>query len=165
MDILHQFGVDPILLLAQVVNFLILLFILKKFLYKPILKVLEERKSRIEDSLKNAEEIERRLVEISERETAALLKTAKESEQIIKDASSQGSQIIGDANKTAQQIISKAAAEGKQLMVQEKEKLEQSIRENTADLIFMVVQKVTGKLLTKKDQEKIVKDSLRDSRS
>ena len=66
MDILNQFGVQPILLAAQVVNFLILLFILKKFLYGPILKVLDSRKKTIEQSLKNAEEIERRLLETTE---------------------------------------------------------------------------------------------------
>jgi len=43
MDILNQFGIKPVLLAAQVVNFLALLFILKKFLYQPILKVLKTR--------------------------------------------------------------------------------------------------------------------------
>ena len=66
MDILSQFGVKPILLAAQVVNFLILLFILKKFLYGPILKVLSERRKKIEDSLKNVEEIEKRYNEMKE---------------------------------------------------------------------------------------------------
>ncbi len=165
MEILNQFGIKPILLAAQVVNFLILLFILKKFLYKPILKVLEERKKKIAESLQNAEEIEKRLAEIGEREAEALLKSAKESEKMIKDAGAEGSQIIVDAHKTAEQIVNKAVEEGKLLMIQENEKLQQSVRENVADLIFMVVGKVTGKLLTKKDQEKILKESIKDIRS
>ena len=44
MDFLNDFGVKPVLLAAQAVNFFILLFILKRFLYKPILGMLEKRK-------------------------------------------------------------------------------------------------------------------------
>jgi len=77
MEIFNQFGINPLLLLAQVVNFAVLLFILKRFLYKPILKVLEERKKRIEESLKNAEEIEKRLVETAELEEEILAKSAR----------------------------------------------------------------------------------------
>ncbi len=78
MDILNEFGIKPILLAAQVVNFLILLYILKRFLYKPILKVLNERKNKIADSLKNAEEIERKLVEISEEEQKRIAKAVSD---------------------------------------------------------------------------------------
>ena len=49
MEIIKQFGINPILLAAQVVNFIVLLFIFKKLLYKPILKVLDERKKKIEE--------------------------------------------------------------------------------------------------------------------
>ena len=52
--ILSDFGVQPILLLAQIVNFLILLILLKKFLYKPILQVLEKRKETIDEATKQA---------------------------------------------------------------------------------------------------------------
>jgi len=52
MEILKEFGIQPTLLLAQIVNFLIILFVLKKFFYKPIIKVLDARKKRIEVSLK-----------------------------------------------------------------------------------------------------------------
>lgn len=165
MDILNQFGVQPILLAAQIVNFLILLFILKKFLYKPVLKVLEERKKRIEGSLKNAEEIERRLIEIASKEAEAILRSAREGEKIIKQAQAAGSQVIEDSNKIAGQIIEKATIQAKELIIQEKESFEHSIRENIADLIFMVVQKVTGKVLTKPDKKRIAEESIKSLRS
>ena len=165
MDILNQFGVQPILLAAQVVNFLILLFILKKFMYKPLLKVLDERKQKIADSLKNAEEIEKRLLEIGEREAQALLKSAKEGEKIIKEARDAGSQILEETRKEAEQIIIRATEQAKQLMVQEKDNLQQSVRENVADLIFTVIQKVTGKILTQQDKKKIADESIKSLRS
>ena len=161
MEILNQFGIQPILLAAQVVNFLILLFILKKFLYKPILNVLEERKKKIEESLRNAEEIERKLSEIAEKESAAILESAREGEKIIKEAGVAGGQIIEDANKEAEKIILRATNQAKQLMIQEKENLQQSVKEHAADLIFLVIQKVTGKVLTKDDRKRITEEAIR----
>ena len=59
MQIFESFGIQPTLLLAQIVNFLIILFLLQKFFYKPIFKMFEDRKKRIEESLKSADLIER----------------------------------------------------------------------------------------------------------
>ncbi|MBU2632677.1 F0F1 ATP synthase subunit B, partial [Patescibacteria group bacterium] len=49
MEIVKQFGLDPVLLVAQIVNFLILLFILKKLLYKPVLELLKKREDTIKE--------------------------------------------------------------------------------------------------------------------
>ncbi len=86
MNFLADFGVKPILLLAQTVNFLLLLFILKRFLYKPLLRVLETRREKIAASLKTAEEIEQRLQQVSLEREMSLKKAAKEAEEIVKDA-------------------------------------------------------------------------------
>src|SRR3989344_8353758 len=83
MEILKQFGINPVLLAAQVVNFLILLFILKKFLYKPILKVLDERKRKIEESLNNATEIERKLSQTNETIEKMIGKAALDAQKML----------------------------------------------------------------------------------
>src|SRR5437870_10658982 len=56
MEILKNFGFEPILFIAQIVNFVIIYLILKKFLYKPVLKLLKDRKQTIAGGLKQAEE-------------------------------------------------------------------------------------------------------------
>src|SRR3989344_2266081 len=98
MDFLNDFGVKPVLLAAQAVNFFILLFILKKFLYKPILGMLETRKQKIAESLKNAESIEKKLQAIGEEREEALKKAGKEAEEIIRDATEAANQIISEAH-------------------------------------------------------------------
>ena len=62
MEFLKDFGVNPILLLAQIVNFTVLLILLKKFFYKPILKVLEERKHKIETSVTQTQKNQNKLL-------------------------------------------------------------------------------------------------------
>lgn len=162
MEILNQFGVKPILLLAQVVNFLILLFILKKFLYKPILKVLSERRKKIEESLKNAEEIEKRLAEIAEAETESLSKSTREGEKIIKEAGEYAAQIVNDGKVKAQEIINVALEQSRTTIQVERIKLEQEIKENMSEIVAMALQKVTGQVITKKMQKDIIEKEVKN---
>ncbi len=160
-QITKDFGIQPILLAAQVVNFLVLLYILKRFLYKPILKVLEQRKDTIAQSLKNAEEIETKLAKTEEQKELALEKAAKEAKGIMEDASKTATQIIQEAHSKASQDIEDLIAKNVESMKQEREKLHQEIRGELADIVVTTVQKVTGKVLTKKDQKDIIEKSIK----
>lgn len=162
MDFLKDFGVQPVLLAAQVVNFLILLFILKKFLYKPILKVLDARKQKIEDSLKNAEEIEKRLNEITEKEAQALLRSAREGEKLIREAGDEYTRIIEDAKKEYERIINKAVEDSKKLIEQQQLHLMSQVKDNLSGIVLLGLEKVLGKKVTK-DQKKLVEEVLRES--
>lgn len=162
MDILNQFGINPLLLTAQVVNFLVLLWILNKFLYKPIIKALEERKRKIAESLENAEEIERRLLEINEEKEARIREATLEGEKIIQQATATGSQILEDVRKKSQEIIQKAHVDAKQLLEIERANLNQQIRENLAEIISISFQKVTGKTLSQKEREDILEKEIKN---
>src|SRR3989344_7190785 len=100
MEFLKDFGVNPILLLAQIVNFTILLLLLKKFFYKPILKVLEERKHKIETAVLQAEEIQKKLEE-----------TQVQQEKLIGEAEAQASRIIEETREAAKNLQEKATSE------------------------------------------------------
>ena len=58
MEALHNLGIDFKVIIAQIINFGILVFTLVHFLYRPILKALDDRKKKISDSLDKAKEIE-----------------------------------------------------------------------------------------------------------
>lgn len=164
MEILNQFGVNPVLLLAQVVNFLILLFILKKFLYKPILRILEERKKKIEESLKNTEEIERRLLQVAEEEEKRIQKASLEAEKIIKEARLAAVQIIEDGKEKAEQLSQRILKEGQVQLQLEKERLQQETRSELAVILSLALQKVTGKLFTRKDQKQMIEETVKHIR-
>ncbi len=162
MDILNQFGVQPILLAAQVVNFLILLFILKKFLYKPILKVLDERKNKIATSLKNAEEIERKLLETEEKADKILKKTLDEAQIILNNSNKSAAQIIEDGQKSALEIVNKANEEAKKVIQIERVQLQQEIKEHTADLVALVFEKIIGKKVNLQDQKEFIEKEIKN---
>ena len=75
-ELFSKLGIDWRLLVAQLANFLILLFVLRRFAYKPLLKLLEERKQRIADGLANAQKAKSNLEE-AEKERQEIISTAK----------------------------------------------------------------------------------------
>lgn len=162
MDIFNQFGIQWTLLLAQAVNFLILLYILKRFLYKPVLKMLEERRNKIAQSLKDADEIEKQLAKTEEDRLKTLEKALDEGKGIINEAKESAEQIIADAHKKAQDDIVDLVEKAEQSIAQERAKMHQEIREELSDMVVTSLKAVTGKVLTKKDQEELVDKNLKN---
>lgn len=162
MDFLKDFGVDPRLLAAQVVNFLLLLFILKKFLYGPLLKVLDERKQKIALSLKQAEEIEVKLQKTEEEREKTLEKALLEAQQIINDATNSSKEIIADAHSKAASDIELMIVKATEAISLDREKMQQELRGELADLVVKSLEKITGKVLNKKDQKDLVERSVKN---
>lgn len=160
-QILKDFGVQPLLLTAQIVNFLVLLWILNKLLYKPILKVLEERKAKIAESLKNAEEIQKKLEQTELDREEKLTDAAREAKKMLEETSKSVTQIIEEAHikasKDAENIISK----GKESIKADREKMHQEMREELSRIITVALEKVTGKVITKDDQRKMLEDTVK----
>jgi len=103
MDILRDFGFQPVLLVAQIVNFLIILYLLKRFAYKPVLTMLEKRQKIIADSQVNAKKADE-----------ALQHAVEEEKRILKTAQSEAKTLLSDAAKQAETIITAAHDKGKQ---------------------------------------------------
>jgi len=162
MDILNQFGINPILLAAQVVNFFILLFILKKFLYKPILRVLEERKKKIEDSLKNAEEIERKLQLTEDEKEKILAKTSQEAQKLLDRVKKEIELMKEEGKVEAQQEASRIIQKGQEQLKAEMEKMRQELMGNLGTFVAMGMEKMTGKVLNKKDQRDIFEKEIKN---
>ena len=162
MEILNQFGINPILLAAQAVNFLILLFILKKFLYKPILKVLEERKKKIEDSLKNAEEIEKKLQLTEDEKEKILAKTSQEAQKLLDRVKKEIELMKEEGKVEAQQEASRIIQKGQEQLKAEMEKMRQELMGNLGTFVAMGMEKMTGKVLNKKDQRDIFEKEIKN---
>jgi F-type H+-transporting ATPase subunit b len=163
MEILKEFGVQPILLLAQVVNFLVLIWLLKRFLYKPVLKVLEERKKQIETSVLKAEEINLRLTEIDSKQNQILKSAHLQASKIIEDAKINAREIsekmITDTKIEAENIILTAA---KQAQI-ENEVAKKRLKNDISALVVKAVSALTGKILDQKDHQKLILESLKES--
>ncbi len=146
---------------AQVVNFFLLLFILKRFLYKPILKVLEERKKKIEESLKNAEEIEKRLLETEEEKEKVLAKAANEAQKLLDETKKELEEMREEMKQNAKLQVEEIIRKGEEAARAEAGRMEQQIMSKMADIVAAGMEKVAGKVL-KKDQKEIIEKEIKN---
>ncbi len=157
MEILEQLGIDGKLLLAQAVNFLILLFILYRFVYKPMLDFLEKRTERIEKGLRDAEESGRRLSKATEREEEILSDARKEAKKLLSDATasaeSRGAELLAEFGEKAQRII----AEAEERATAERERLFREAKGEIAGLVISTTEKVLREKLPAGEKGNVTK--------
>lgn len=160
MAILNQFGIQPVLLAAQIVNFLIILFVLKRFFYKPIVKMLDDRRKRIEESLQNADLIEEKLQKTEEKTAEILEKARVQAQEIISEAKTAAQTIYDDATKESREAGEQILSLAKLEMAKEKENMKQELEKETMTLVAHVVQKVLGKTLKPDEKQSLTQKAV-----
>ena len=157
----ETFGFDAWIFLSQVISFVIVALLLRRFAYKPILAVLEERRQRIQEGLLNAEKIKQQLAEAEQRHAEILAKANAQAQKMIDDARESAAHVgerkEQEAIVAAEQIIAKAreasAIEHERTMAELKRELGRLVVDTTA--------KVTGKVLTSEDQKRLQEEAAR----
>ncbi len=158
--ILTDFGVQPIYLVAQAVNFIILLLILKRFLYRPVLKVLEHRKKTVSDSLRKAEQITAQLQKTEVKSAEKLSEASKQAQVIIANASKTADRIIAEAHEKAQVDVDIMIEQGKQSILVEQEMMKNEMHDKLAGLVVLGMERIAGKVLDLPDHTKIVDQTI-----
>ncbi len=143
-------------LIAVVINFVILIYILNYFLYKPVLKILQDRKSYVENTLSEADA-----------KMSAAKASADEGLQVVNKANSLAKQIVDDANSAAGKIrtetVAAAKAEAGEYLKRAKEEIKQkrveagnAIRRDVARLSVLVAEKIIRKKMTSGIQRSMI---------
>lgn len=157
MEILRDFGVNFPLLVAQIVNFLIVFFILKKVLYKPFLSMLKKREENLKEGLKQAEEGRKILTEATQKEHDMLKKAQDTSEKLIKDAKDQAVvlavKIDDDAKKQSDKILSDARAK----IEQEARETEERLTREIGKVAVTILEKTLSQVLDRREKSEIIK--------
>jgi len=160
MRIFQAFGLDIKLLIANFVNFLILVFVLYKLGYKPILKFVKERQEKIEKGIKDAEDATKKL-ENAEVEKDELLSAAhKEAQEIIKNAKEQATLQSDAITKKAKSETASIVEKAKKEIRLEKEQSIVAARKEIAQIAILATEKLLNKKMDKKESERIAKEGL-----
>jgi len=160
-EIARTFGVDWTHLVAQMISFCIVCILLQRFAYKPVLKMLEERRRQITQGQANAEQIK---IELSRTETR--------SKEMLDQANAQGNKLIEEARAAAarvqEQETQKAIAAAEQVMLKAKEASAQErtrmlaqLKSEFGRLLVQTTVTVTGKILTAEDQQRLAEETAR----
>jgi F-type H+-transporting ATPase subunit b len=163
MEGLARLGFNLPLLLAQVVDFFILLGLLYLFLYKPVLKMLDDRSKKVEESMKQTEAIKEQLARTEEESQKRINAASKEGQNIIASAARTGEEVrkqaLEDAKKDAETVIERARAE----IQHERDEAIGELRREFADLTILAAEKVIDKSLDKEAHRKLIEDTLENS--
>jgi F-type H+-transporting ATPase subunit b len=150
-------------LIWQGINFIVLLLLLRAFLFKPVVGMLDARAQRVRESLEQADQA-RRAAEQAESDRQALLaETRREAEQIRARADEQAKRILADAEARAQerqhQIEAQAEASARQI----EERVMSQVRAQLADLVVTAVDRVTRGAVDANAQRVLVQQFLTTS--
>ena len=159
-DTAETFGWNPWLFFSQVISFVIVALLLRRFAYKPILKVLEERRRSIEEGQLNAEKIKRQLDEAETRYSEILAKANADAQKMIDETRESSAHLAErkqqEAIAAAEQIIAKA----REASAIEHERTMESLKQELGRLVVDTTAKVTGKVLTPEDQQRLQEEAL-----
>ena len=158
----EQFGFNTSLFISQVISFCIVAFCLHRFAYKPVLKVLEERRQKIAQGLADAEKMRQELAAAQVKVQELLGQAGAQASKIIEEARNAAAKISEqEAQKaiaTAQDIINKA----REASTAELAKMKADLRKEIGALAVKAAMQVTGKVLTPEDQRRLAEETNRE---
>jgi len=157
-------GINLPQLIAQVANFIVLLVILRFTLYKPILRMLDERKQRIADGL-NAAETARQEATAAQANIQQQLDSARrDGQEIVATAQQVAGRIQAEARDQAERDREAAAVRSRQEIQQERDRAIADLRAEFADLTVAAAGRVIGESLDAQGHRRIIEETLAESR-
>ena len=158
--LIEEFSVG--LFFWQTVLFIALIFLLRKFAWKPILNAVIEREEKIEGALKAAEEAENKMKELSANNEKILADARVERENILKDGRSIKEKMISDAKSQATTEAEKIITSAKEQINIEKMKAMTEIKNQVADISIEMAEKILRtELKDTKNQKKLIEEALK----
>lgn len=159
---MEQLGIEPKLLFAQIVNFAIIIIVLTKLLYKPILGMLEKRRKEIEAGLLLSEKMKAEEAKLKEKQEKMLAETRKEVKIMIEEGKKQGKEaekeIIAQAQIQAKDILEK----GKLEVDRRRKDMEKGLRKESVDMAVAMAKRLISSVLSQKDQHRLLTEQLKE---
>lgn len=161
MEIVKNFGLNPVLLGAQIVNFLIVFFILKKVLYKPVLEVLKKRQTTIKEGLRAAEEARIKLEKVVVEEKNILRQAQLQSKKIIEDATEESVEIARRINEETKKQTEKLLNDTREQISRESIETEKRLASSTSKLAITILEKALKDFFSPKEQKEVIANALK----
>ncbi len=156
-------GINLPTLLAQLINFIILLLLLYFAAYKPIIRMLDQRSAKIKESMEQAEAIRQKTAQTEEEVKVQLEASRKEGQAVIAQATQIGDRLKEEAKKEAKKeaesLINKARTE----IERERDEMADELRKEFVDVAVTAAEKVLKETLDKEKHRYIIEEVLKES--
>jgi F-type H+-transporting ATPase subunit b len=159
-ELLYSLGINWSVMVAQIVNFAILLAILGKFVYKPVLKMLDERKEGVAKALEREEKAAAKLAAADAEKEHILAQARAESQQLIDEAKKDGEGLKTKFVAAAKEEIAKLKADSDKRLKDERARLVTEVKGEIGGLIVDTIERTLGDVLDARTQGRMVEQAL-----
>lgn len=155
----ETFGFNTWIFLSQIISFVIVALLLRRFAYQPILTILEERRQRIADGLLNADKIKQQLAEAETRYAEILAKANAQAQKMIDEARESAAHVTEAKQQEAVVFAEQIVAKAREASAIEHERTMTELKRELGRLVIDTTAKVTGKVLTAEDQRRLQQEA------
>lgn len=160
--VVGSFGLNLKLFLAQLLNFGLLVIILWRLLYRPLVSFLEERSKRIAEGLENATRYDAKLKALEAERRAVLAKGESEAERLLAAAGSEATQIVAAAKAETERVVAELKARAAREIEQEKRQMLVEVRAGAAELVVLAAEKVIRERIGEAKDQALVREALKE---
>ena len=160
---MEALGLNLPMLIAQIVGFLVLLYILSKLLYRPLLKVMDERAARIKESLEAAERAKEQAAASQEQMQEDIRMAREEGQQMIAQARDVASRFRDEEMAKAREEIAAERAKAEADIQRERDAAIEDLRQEFAGLAISAAERVVERSLNESDHRAIIGRVLEES--
>lgn len=161
-SLITTFHIDWKIIIAQLVNFAVVFFVLYYFALKPLKKLMDERGKTIEGGLENAKKQEELLAQSQAAYEAAIAKANSEAVAKMKEAKKDAEAYHAKEIEKTQAAVAATIASGKAQLESEKAKMMDEAKKELVALIANATEKVLGSAVTEKVETKLVEESIKN---
>lgn len=158
---MEKLGIEPSLLLAQIVNFSIIVLVLTKLLYKPVLAMLEKRRREIAEGVALTQKLREEEEKLKEKKLKLADEARKEGQALMEEARKQmkeeEKEILAAAHQEAGRIIEK----GREEVVRMRANMEKDVQRSAVALAELMAKRLLTSVLTSEDKHKILTKHIR----
>jgi len=156
VSLVQQFGIDLPYLIAQIISFAIVAFLLYKFAFKPVLATLDQRQSKIEDGLRFADEMKVKLAEAEVKQAVMFKEASLEAQKIIHESRDTGKEMIEHQTQEAAERAEQMIAKAQQTIELEHKKMLADVRDEISRLVVLTTSRVLTRELPDTEKARYV---------
>jgi F-type H+-transporting ATPase subunit b len=156
-------GIDWKILVFQTIAFGLLIFILAKFIYPPIMKMLDRREKMIEDSVKAAKEAAQKSADAEIAIAKKIANAQAQAEEIVNNARVQASQLVADSEQDAKKRADNIVEAAQRQLQRDVESARELLRGETAGLVSLATEKVVGEKVDTQKDAALINEALKET--
>lgn len=162
VKIIHDLGINPAAFIAQMVNFAIVAFLLYRFAIKPVLATADDRKARIAEGLRYADEMKARLADAEKQYAERIKQAAQEAQKLVDSARVSAKELLDREAKATTEKTQQMLAKAEEAIALERRKMIADARDEISRLVALTAQRVLSRELAPDERKRYAETAARE---